>query len=144
MVDKVSIETRSKIMSKIRSKNTKPEIRVRKFLFSKGFRYRLHVKKLPGSPDIVLPKYRTVVFVNGCFWHGHENCRISHIPKSSTEFWETKIKKNQERDIRDLNSLYEKGWRSIVVWECQLDNNFTGIMEKVESYITDKQKTNNE
>jgi DNA mismatch endonuclease, patch repair protein len=140
MVDRVSVETRSKIMSRIRSKNTKPEIRVRKFLFSKGFRYRLHVKKLPGSPDIVFPKYKTAIFVNGCFWHGHENCRIAHIPKTSTDFWETKIKKNQERDIRDINNLNEKGWRSLVIWECQLEENFTGVMENIESYITENSK----
>ena len=107
-------------MASIRGKNTKPEIMVRKFLFSRGFRYRLNHPRLPGHPDIVLRKYRTCVFVNGCFWHGHEGCRYYVIPKSNTEFWKAKIERNRNRDIEDQRKLATMGWHCITVWECQL------------------------
>lgn len=107
-------------MASIRGKNTKPEIMVRKFLFSRGFRYRLNHPRLPGHPDIVLRKYRTCVFVNGCFWHGHEGCRYYVIPKSNTEFWKAKIERNRTRDIEDQRKLATMGWHCITVWECQL------------------------
>ena len=107
-------------MVSIRGKNTKPEIMVRKFLFSRGFRYRLNHPRLPGHPDIVLRKYRTCVFVNGCFWHGHEGCRYYVIPKSNTEFWKAKIERNRNRDIEDQRKLATMGWHCITVWECQL------------------------
>lgn len=109
-------------MSKIRSKNTKPEMIVRKYLFSKGFRYRLHQKELPGSPDIVLKKYQTLIFINGCFWHGHKNCQISKLPKSRLEYWEPKITKNRNNDSKNSSKLRRLGWRIIVIWECQLRN----------------------
>ena len=105
-------------MSRIRNKNTKPEILVRKFLFSNGFRYRLNVKKLPGTPDIVLKKYRTVIFINGCFWHGHDV--DGHIPLSNSEYWRKKINRNQIRDEQNKKKLLDMGWTVITIWECQL------------------------
>lgn len=113
-------EKRSYNMSCIKGKNTKPEEIVRKYLFSQGFRYRKNDKRLPGTPDIVLPKYKTVIFVNGCFWHGHEGCRYFVIPKTNTEFWTKKIETNRKRDVRKINDLQTLGWRVIAVWECQL------------------------
>lgn len=107
-------------MSAIKSKNTKPEMLVRKFLFSRGFRYRLNHPRLPGHPDIVLRKYRTVIFVNGCFWHGHENCKSYVLPKSNTGFWKNKIERNRNRDMEERQKLSSMGWHSITVWECQL------------------------
>ncbi|MBS1636168.1 MAG: DNA mismatch endonuclease Vsr [Bacteroidetes bacterium] len=120
MADVHSKETRSYNMSRIKGKNTNPEIIVRKFLFSKGFRYRLHDKKLPGKPDIVLPKYRTVIFVHGCFWHGHEGCRYFTLPKTRTEWWLNKITGNIERDKKKEKMLAEAGWKVINIWECSL------------------------
>lgn len=113
-------EQRSRCMSRIRGKNTKPEILVRKFLFSRGYRFRINAPYLPGKPDIVLRKYKTVIFINGCFWHGHEGCKYYVIPKSNVEFWQSKIDRNRERDKTDLEILEGKGWRCIVIWECQL------------------------
>lgn len=113
-------ETRSYNMSCIKGKNTKPEEIVRKYLFSQGFRYRKNDKRLPGTPDIVLPKYKTVIFVNGCFWHGHDGCRYFVIPKTNTEFWTKKIETNRNRDIRKINDIQILGWKVIVVWKCQL------------------------
>lgn len=113
-------KTRSYNMSRIKGKNTKPEEIVRKYLFSRGFRYRKNDKKLPGTPDIVLPKYKTVIFVNGCFWHGHKDCRYFVIPKTNTDFWLNKINTNVERDKRKQEALKELGWNVIVVWECEL------------------------
>ena len=119
MVDKMTPEQRHYCMSRIRSKNTKPEMIVRKYLFSHGFRYRLHVRKLPGTPDIVLRKYKTVIFINGCFWHGHD-CKLSNLPKTRTEFWENKITKNIKRDELKRLQLRALGWHVIQIWECQL------------------------
>ncbi len=113
-------KTRSYNMSQIKSKNTKPEEMVRKYLFSHGFRYRKNDKRLPGTPDIVLPKYRTVIFVNGCFWHGHENCRYFVMPKSNIEYWQNKISRNIKRDKENDESLTASGWQVLTVWECQL------------------------
>ena len=113
-------KTRSYNMSMIRSKNTKPEELVRKYLFSQGFRYRKNVRKLPGCPDIVLPKYKTVIFVNGCFWHGHKGCKYFVWPKSNSDFWEHKLRTNRDRDLKAYQSLQEEGWHVIVVWECEL------------------------
>lgn len=120
MADKLTKEQRHRCMASIRGKDTKPEIMVRKFLFSRGFRYRLNHPRLPGHPDIVLRKYRTVIFVNGCFWHGHEGCRFFVLPKTNTEFWRTKIERNQNRDAREQQQLASMGWHCITVWECQL------------------------
>lgn len=107
-------------MAAIKSRNTKPEMIVRKFLFSRGFRYRLHHSRLPGHPDIVLRKYRTVIFVNGCFWHGHDGCKSYALPKSNVEFWRNKIERNKSRDSEDQKKLFSLGWHIIVIWECQL------------------------
>lgn len=120
MTDRMTAEQRHKCMSRIRSKGTKPEMIVRRHLFSKGFRYRVNVRRLPGTPDIVLRKYRTVIFINGCFWHGHEDCGIFKMPKSNVEFWERKIKRNRERDMQKRIELRRMGWHTIVLWECQL------------------------
>ncbi len=120
MPDVMTPEQRSSCMSHIRSKNTKPEILVRKELFSRGFRYRINVSGLPGKPDIVLPKYRTVIFVNGCFWHGHSGCRYFVLPKTNPTFWEQKIRSNQQRDTDDKVILESMGWQVLTIWECQL------------------------
>jgi len=107
-------------MSRIRGKDTKPELLVRKFLFAAGFRYRLHDKRLPGKPDIVLPKYKTVIFIHGCFWHGHEGCRYYVVPKTRSEWWLNKITSNKIKDSRDILSLKEEGWKILTIWECEL------------------------
>ena len=119
-MDNPTKEVRSYNMSRIRSVNTKPEEIVRKYLFSKGLRFRKNVKKLSGKPDIVLPKYKTVIFVNGCFWHGHQGCRYFVMPKSNTEYWYKKLNHNIERDIFVYKQLSEAGWNVITVWECDL------------------------
>lgn len=120
MADKLTKEQRRHCMAQIRGKGTKPEMVVRKFLFGHGFRYRLNHPWLPGHPDIVLRKYRSVIFVNGCFWHGHEGCRYYVVPKSNTEFWKAKIARNRTRDIEEQRRLASMGWHCITVWECQL------------------------
>lgn len=122
MPDVMTPQQRHACMSHIRSKNTKPEQIVRQALWHNGFRYRLHVKELPGRPDIVLPKYKTVIFINGCFWHGHDGCKNFVVPKSNTSFWLHKICKNKERDMKDKSLLAANGWNVITVWECQLKN----------------------
>lgn len=119
-MDTISKKARSELMARIKGRDTKPEIIVRKFLFSRGFRYRIHDSRYPGSPDIVLPKYRTAIFVHGCFWHGHEGCRLFRYPKTNYEFWYEKIKKNRERDERKIKLLEQQGWNVIVIWECQI------------------------
>ncbi len=113
-------EERSVRMSHIHSASTKPELRLRHALHQLGFRYRVNVKRLPGSPDIVLPKYRTVIFVHGCFWHGHKDCKNASTPKTNTDFWTAKIARNQERDQEVWRQLEAKGWAVIIVWECML------------------------
>jgi len=107
-------------MSRIRSKDTKPEMLVRKHLFSLGFRYRLHDKSLPGKPDIVLPKYKTLVFIHGCFWHGHEGCRYYVTPKTRTQWWQHKIITNKLNDVRKKSALEDAGWLVLEIWECEL------------------------
>ena len=107
-------------MSAIHSRNTKPEMIVRRYLFSHGFRYRLNHPRLPGHPDIVMRKYRTVIFVNGCFWHGHENCNHYSQPKTNIKFWQAKIERNKSRDLAQRKQLAAMGWHTITVWECQL------------------------
>ena len=120
MPDTLTTEQRHRCMSHIRSKNTKPEVLVRKELFRRGYRYRINVSKLPGKPDIVLPKYKTAIFVNGCFWHGHEGCKRFVLPKSNREYWEFKIRRNQQRDKEIIFKLQQAGWGVIIVWECEL------------------------
>lgn len=119
MTDSVSAEKRSEMMSKVRSKNTRPELQVRRYLHSKGIRFRLHDPKLPGKPDIVMPRWRTVIFVHSCFWHWH-GCRYFRLPKSRTPFWEEKLAGNKQRDSQNRIRLEEMGWRVIVVYECAL------------------------
>lgn len=116
----MTLEQRSRCMAAIRGKDTKPEMIVRKYLFSRGLRFRVQVRKLSGNPDIVLPKYKTVIFVNGCFWHGHEGCRYFRLPKSNVEFWKTKIERNVARDIHNEEELTVLGWRVLRVWECDI------------------------
>lgn len=107
-------------MSRIKGKDTKPEMLVRRFLHAQGFRYRLHDKKLPGKPDIVLPKYKTVIFIHGCFWHGHEGCKYYVVPKTKTDWWLAKINGNKANDVKAISALRELGWKVIEIWECEL------------------------
>jgi len=123
MADVHDKQTRSYNMSQIKGKNTKPEMLVRKFLFSKGFRYRLHVNTLPGNPDIVLPKYKAIIFVNGCFWHGHEHCSYYVVPKTKTDWWLEKINNTKTRDHKSSMELEHLGWKLFTVWECELRSN---------------------
>lgn len=139
MTDVHSQKTRSYNMSRIKAKDTKPELLVRKYLFSKGFRYRVNVKDLPGKPDIVLPKYKTVIFIHGCFWHGHEGCRYFVIPKTRTAWWTEKIRKNRERDQQEHEALRKAGWNIMTVWECQLKPRQQ--QETLESIVLLLQKT---
>jgi len=113
-------QTRSYNMSQIKSRDTKPELLVRKFLFANGFRYKLHDKKLSGKPDIVLPKLRTVIFVHGCFWHGHDSCRYYVVPKTRTKFWLNKISRNKQRDEENIFRLRNEGWKAFSIFECEL------------------------
>lgn len=122
-MDKLTKEQRHRCMTAIHSKDTKPEMVVRRYLFSRGFRYRLHHPRLPGHPDLVLRKYSTVIFVNGCFWHGHDDCKYYRLPKTNTEFWQSKIKRNKERDAKEQCTLASLGWHCITIWECQLKAN---------------------
>ncbi|MES0871280.1 very short patch repair endonuclease [Pseudovibrio sp. SCP19] len=120
MADTVTPEIRSKMMSRIRSRDTKPEISLRKALHSRGFRYRLNLRKLPGSPDIVLPKWKTVLFVHGCYWHRHDGCPKATTPSSNIEFWQKKFRENVERDARNIRDLLAAKWRVGVIWECAI------------------------
>lgn len=136
MSDIFSKEKRSQIMSNISGKETKPEIAVRSFLFRKGFRFRKNLKKLPGTPDIVLTKYKTTILLHGCFWHGH-NCKKGARPTSNTEFWNTKIQKNIDRDKKVEADLKHLGWNVIIIWDCELKNkaDFEVTMNKVQARI---------
>ncbi len=144
MTDTMTPEQRSRCMAAVKGKNTKPEIKVRKFLFAKGLRYRINNRRLPGCPDIVLPKYRTVIFVDGCFWHGHEGCRSYRLPKTNTDFWRHKINLNIARDYRVNVDLRLLGWRVIRVWECDIKSkNHTECLENLyRQIISKKAKTN--
>lgn len=131
-------EQRSRCMAAIKGKDTKPELIVRKYLFSRGLRFRVQVRKLSGNPDIVLPKYKTVIFVNGCFWHGHEGCKYFRLPKSNVEFWKEKIERNIERDRESMQALLDLRWKVIRVWECELRNkaNREVTLNKIYNSIT--------
>jgi len=120
MVDIVDSLTRSRMMAGIKSRNTKPELLIRSLLHRKGFRFRIHVKDLPGKPDIVLPKYNSVIFINGCFWHGHQNCRFFKLPSTRPEFWGEKILRNQNNDARAVSLLLAKNWKVCIIWECKI------------------------
>ena len=137
MADIVDATTRSRMMSGIRGKNTRIEVMVRKALFARGFRYRLHNPKLPGKPDIVLPKYRAAVFIHGCFWHGH-NCRYFKWPETRRSFWEAKISGTRQRDERQLTSLLSSGWRVAIIWECAVRDsgaNLDDLTSRVASWL---------
>lgn len=128
-MDTFSKEKRSEIMSKIKGKDTKPEKIVRSLLHSMGYRFRIHRKDLPGNPDIVLPKYKTVIFIHGCFWHGHD-CKVSRVPKTRTHYWIDKFEKNRSRDRKNILDLKQTGWKVCVIWECQ-----TQDFKKIENRI---------
>lgn len=138
MTDIVDPMTRSRMMSGIRGKNTKPELIVRSLLHKQGFRFRLHKKDLPGTPDLVLPKYRAVIFIHGCFWHGHD-CSFFKLPASRTDFWQKKIQGNRLRDIRCLQELQKMGWRSLVIWECAIrgksSSSMNGLVECIDNWL---------
>lgn len=127
-------------MSHIKSKDTSIEVKVRKWLFKCGFRYRKNVSNLPGKPDIVLAKYKTVVFINGCFFHHHENCRLAYIPKTNTEYWMDKFNRNMKNDYKNRRLLEEMGYRTITVWECSIRDNFEKRMEELKIEILDTEK----
>ena len=142
-MDNLDKNKRSCLMAKIKQKNTEPEIIVRHFLYSKGFRYRINLKSLPGSPDIVLPKYKTVIFVHGCFWHGH-TCKAGHLPTSNLDYWKLKIEKNIERDRKKNEELEMQGWNVIVVWQCEvkiLKNRHQRLFTLVLEIMNNKMKT---
>lgn len=131
-MDVHNVDIRSYNMSQIHSKETKPEVAVRKYLFSLGFRYRKNDNRLPGCPDIVLPKYKTVIFINGCFWHMHENCRYATIPKTNTVFWEKKLQQNKDHDTSVVKQLDDMGWHVITIWQCEIRGKlFQSKMDKV-------------
>ena len=134
----MTAEQRSRCMAAVKGKDTKPEMIVRKYLFSRGLRFRVQVRKLPGTPDIVLPKYNTAIFVNGCFWHGHEGCKYFRLPKSNVEFWKEKIERNIERDRESMQALLDLRWKVIRVWECELRNkaNREVTLNKIYNSIT--------
>lgn len=124
-------------MSKISGKNTKPEIIIRKLVFNLGFRYRLHKKELPGKPDIAFPKYKKVIFVNGCFWHGHNNCSRSKLPSTNKKFWKEKIEGNKKKDKSDHIKLKKMGWGYMVIWQCKIKKtNYMKLQQKIKSFLT--------
>ena len=138
MPDKVTKEKRSEIMSHIRGKDTAIEISVRKWLYAKGLRYRKNSKAIMGTPDLSIKKYKIAIFVNGCFWHGHENCKYYKLPQSNVEFWKEKIDRNIERDLKIVSSLENDGWLVILIWECELKKDFDGIMTEVYDLMLDR------
>ena len=143
MADVHTKEVRSYNMSQIRSKNTKPELIVRKYIFAKGFRYKLHCKDLVGKPDIVLPKYRTVIFVHGCFWHGHEGCKYFVIPKTKTEWWLNKIERNKELDKQHIKKLKSDEWNVIILFECMLKKgNIDNTLDSLTKEINNENQNN--
>ena len=141
MADIVDVATRSRMMSGIRAKNTKPEVTLRKGLFNRGFRYRLHASSLPGKPDLVLPKWNAAVFVHGCFWHRHAGCKLTSTPATRRDFWSDKFSATTARDLCTLQVLQQAGWRTAIVWECQLRGKAaTQTVEAVAAWITSGSK----
>lgn len=136
-MDRLSPQRRSWLMSRVRSKNTTPEMRIRSALHSMGYRYRVHLKHLPGKPDVVFTKRRKVIFIHGCFWHGHEGCRYAKLPKTRIEFWSEKVSKNRTRDRLSIEALTEAGWSVLVVWQCELKD-FSNLIEKLCDFIETK------
>ncbi len=144
MADTMTLKQRHDCMSRVHSRNTSPELKLRQILWKSGFRYRVNDKRLPGTPDIVLPKYKTVIFVHGCFWHGHKDCKNASIPKTNTDFWVAKITRNQQRDQEVWRQLEAKGWYVIVVWECELKKaRLDGTVEYVSETIRKNGNTYN-
>ena len=139
MADSLTKEKRSWNMSKIRGKDTKIEIKVRKFLFSRGFRFRKNVVTLPGKPDVVLPRYNTVIFIHGCFWHRHPGCKYSYKPKTNVEFWKKKFAENVANDERNRLALETSGWTVIILWECDIKRRFELIMDELVQQIISSQ-----
>lgn len=133
MVDTVTTTRRSEIMSRVRCKDTRPEMLVRRLVHGAGYRYRLHVSGLPGRPDLVFAARKKVIFIHGCFWHSHAACPHARIPKSRTEFWSTKLQTNKERDARNLKALADAGWKVLVLWECELQN--PALMQKIREFL---------
>lgn len=138
-MDVFSVEKRSRIMSSISGKNTEPEIAVRSLLHSLGYRFRIHRKDLPGNPDIVLPKYKKIIFIHGCFWHGHRDCKRSKLPNSNREFWEQKIRSNVQRDNKIISSLTENGWDVMILWTCQIRNS-ENVAHKLIEFIENNKR----
>lgn len=134
MSDSLPTAMRSKLMSRIRSKNTKPELVVRKLIFAAGYRYRLHVRTLPGSPDLVFPRRKKAVFVHGCFWHQHASCDFARMPKSRVEFWEKKFSDNKKRDQSAIEMLNHAGWAVLVIWECELSD-ILKLKTRIEKFL---------
>jgi len=134
-VDIWSKQKRSEVMSKISGKNTKPEMILRSELFRKGFRFRVHQKNLPGKPDIVLPKYKTVIFVHGCFWHYHKGCREGRIPSTNSKFWKDKLQRNISKDEENINALRKDKWKVFVVWECEIEKHLERTVKKLTTKI---------
>lgn len=137
MADIVDPETRSRMMSGIKGKNTRPELALRRALHARGFRYRLHDKKLPGKPDLVLPRFHAAIFVHGCFWHRHEGCKYATTPATRQEFWQAKFRENMERDQRNIDALLALGWRVAVVWECEMRKDLAATVDHTERWIMD-------
>lgn len=134
MVDTVDKATRSRIMARVHGKSTKPEMRVRRLTFGAGYRYRLHVSNLPGKPDLVFPGRRKVIFVHGCFWHGHDCPRGNRSPKANSDYWRVKIERNRERDLSHTAKLEADGWKILIIWECQLGND-EEVISRIRSFL---------
>lgn len=141
MTDALSLEQRSQLMAKVHGKDTAIEKKVRAYLHGKGYRFRKHVARLPGSPDIVLPKYKAVIFVHGCFWHGHSGCRKSRLPTTRHDFWEEKRRANLERDAKKISELTGSGWRVAVIWQCALEkpSTLSNTMKRLEDWLTSEE-----
>ena len=140
-MDKITPEHRSWNMGRIRGKDTSIEISVRKYLFSRGLRYRKNDKRFPGKPDIVLPKYKVVIFINGCFWHFHKDCKFARLPKTNTDYWQKKLSKNTENDELHNEQLVSMGWYPITLWECELKKDFQNVMEQTIRLIKSRNST---
>lgn len=140
-MDSVTPEQRSWNMSRIRGKDTKIEVEVRKYLFARGLRFRKNDKRFPGKPDVVLPKYKTVIFVNGCFWHMHKGCKQGRLPKSNLDYWCKKLEKNVENDKLHQQQLMEMGWKTVTLWECELKKDFEGVMDNLVNSLLETEKT---
>lgn len=134
-MDNLTKAQRKKNMSRIRATSTTPEIKLRSALHKAGFRFRIHVASLPGKPDIVLPKYRLIIFMNGCFWHQHPNCAKANIPKSNQDYWIKKLKKNVDRDKVSISNLKSMGWKVKVIWECEVNKNIEGVVETIKKCV---------